>query len=103
LETLSIILGRSRDFFNVNDLSVLLDICLREIQTEKDASIRVQILRMVETIMDHPVYQEYPYKLEDIRDTINELILYEDDASPYSIKEKESIAKLNLKFQILSF
>ena len=103
LETLSIIMSKSRDFFNVNDLSVLLDICLREIQTEKDSSIRVQILRMIETIMDHPMYKEYPYKLEDIRDTMNELILYESDETPYSIKERESIAKLNLKFQILSF
>lgn len=101
LETISIILSKeeSKDFFNINDLNVLLDICLREIQTEKDASVRVQILRMIETIMDHSMYKQYPYKLEDIRDTVNELILYEDDAnSEYSMKEKESIAKLNMKF-----
>ena len=96
-------MNKSRDFFNVNDLSVLLDICLREIQSEKDSSIRVQILRMIETIIEHPVYKEYPYKLEDIRDTINELILYESEEAPYSIKERESIAKINLKFQMISF
>jgi hypothetical protein len=43
LETISIILSKeeSKDFFNINDLNVLLDICLREIQTEKDPDIRV--------------------------------------------------------------
>ena len=104
LETLSIILSKeeSKNFFNVNDLSVLLDICLREIQTEKDSSVRVQILRMIETIMDNKMYKDYPYKLDDIKETVNELILYEDESSGYSIKEKESIAKLNLKFQMFS-
>ena len=57
----------------------------------------MQILRMIDTIMDHDSYRKYPYKMEDIRDTVNELILYEDECG-YSVKEKESIAKLNLKF-----
>ena len=87
----------------INDLDLLLDICLREIQSEKDASVRIQILKMIETIMDHEMYKMHPYKLDDIRDTVNELILFEDDQFPYSVKEKESIAKLNLKFQILNF
>jgi Protein of unknown function (DUF2013) len=90
LETISIILSKeeSKDFFNNNDLNILLDICLREIQTEKDSNIRVQILRMIETIMDHWMYKQYPYKLEDIRDTVNELILYEDESTGgYTVKE----------------
>ena len=55
---------------------------------------------MIETIMDHEMYRTYPYKLDDIRDIINELILYEDEAlgGGYSDKEKEYISKLNLKF-----
>jgi hypothetical protein len=102
LETLNIILTRekSKDFFNINDLNVLLDICLREIQTEKNPAIRVQILRMIEIIMDHEMYKRYPHRLEDVRDLINDLILYEEEStdSEYSIKEKECISKLNLKF-----
>ena len=104
LETISIILAKekSKDFFNSNDLNVLLDICLREIQTEKNENIRVQILRMIETIIEHEMYKRYPYKLEDVKETINELILYEDESTGgYSMKEKESIAKLNLKFQMM--
>ena len=103
LEAISIVLAKEADFFNINDLNVLLDICLREIQSEREAGVRVQILRMIETIMDHERYRQYPYKLEDIRDTVNELILYEDEQHEYSVKEKESIAKLNLKFQLMSF
>ena len=59
---------------------------------------------MIETIMDHEMYKTYPYKLDDIRDTITELILYEDESTGgYSIKEMESIAKINLKFQMMSY
>ena len=66
--------------------------------------MRVQILRMIETIMDHEMYRTYPYKLDDIRDIINELILYEDEAQGggYCDKEKEYISKLNLKFQMIN-
>ena len=53
---------------------------------------------MIETIMDHEIYKQYPYKFDEVKETINELILYEDDASGSSFKEKEAIAKLNLKF-----
>ncbi len=101
LDTLSIIMAKdaSHDFFNINDLNVLMDICLREIYTEKVTEVRVQILRMIETIMDHDMYRTYPYKLEDIREVIHELILYEDEATGgYSQKEHEYIAILNLKF-----
>ena len=50
------------------------------------------------------MYRTYPYKLDDIRDIINELILYEDESQGggYSPKEKEYIAKLNLKFQMIN-
>lgn len=101
LETISIVMSKERDFFNINDLNVLLDICLREIQTERSPAVRVQIFRTIETIMDHHAYRQYPYKLEDIRDTVNELVLFEDEIhAPYSVKERESLAKLNLKFQL---
>ena len=58
---------------------------------------------MIETIIDHEMYKMYPYKLDDVKETIDELILYEDESTGgYSMKEKESIAKLNLKFQMMS-
>ena len=43
LETINIILQKevSKDFFNINDMNLLLDICLREIQREKKPSTRV--------------------------------------------------------------
>jgi hypothetical protein len=50
--------------------------------------------------MDHTEFKRYPYKLEDIEQTVYEIILYEDDGSKggYSIKERECLSKLNLKF-----
>ena len=57
---------------------------------------------MIETIMCHDMYEKYPYKMEDIRETVNELILYEDASQGgYSFKEKEALAKLNLKFMMM--
>lgn len=85
-------------------MNLILDICLREIQREKVPNTRVQILRAIEAILDNKKFQTYPYKLDDIRQTINELIMYEEESvGGYSIKEKECIARLNLKFQIINF
>ena len=54
---------------------------------------------MIETIMDHEKYRQYPYKLENIRETLHELIMFEDESNGgYSVKEREYIALLNLKF-----
>ena len=107
LDTISIILSKeaSEEFFNINDLNLLLDICLREIQRQKHASTRAQILRMIDTIISHHMYKKYPHKVGDVKQTIHELILYEDDmdGGGYSLKEKEYIAKLNLKFQVLNY
>ena len=51
------------------------------------------------------MYKKYPHKVGDVKQTIHELILYEDDmdGGGYSLKEKEYIAKLNLKFQVLNY
>lgn len=58
---------------------------------------------MIDTIMENSTFIKYPYKIEDISDTINELILYEDETNGgYSMKEKEWIIRLNLKFQVSS-
>ena len=85
-------------------MNLLLDICLREIQREKKASSRVQILRMIDIILDNSVFKKYPYKIDDIKETLSELILYEDESSGgYSLKEKEYIVRLNLKFQTIDY
>ena len=56
---------------------------------------------MIYIIIENPNFKKYQYKLDDIKETIHELILYEEDVNGgYGLKEKEYIAKLNLKFQI---
>jgi len=45
------------------------------------------------------MYRRYPYKLDDVKEIIYELIQFEDESSGgYSQKEKEYLAILNLKF-----
>lgn len=51
------------------------------------------------------MFKQYPYRVDSIRETLQELILYEEEevTGGYSLKEKEWIAKLNLLFQITDF
>lgn len=89
-----------RDFFNINDMQLIIDICLNQIQREKKEDTRVSILKAIDTIMDHRMFKQYPYNLDSIQETVNELILYEDESKPYSDKERECLSKLNMKFQL---
>lgn len=60
------------------------------------------MLKVIYTIMEHEMFKQFPYRVENVVETIQELILYEEDDNQggYSIKEKEWIAKLNLLFQM---
>jgi len=56
----------SADFFNINDLHFLLDICLTNIERQRDPETRVQILKAIENILDNSMFKNYPYKVDDI-------------------------------------
>ncbi len=103
LEAISIIISKeeSKEYFNINDMYLLLDICLQQITRQKKHEVRVQILRLIDSIIDNPMFRNYPYKVDDIKQTIEELII--EDEGNYSQKERECLAKLNLKFQIINF
>ena len=60
---------------------------------------------MIETIINHYNYKKYPYKLDEVKQTVNELILYEDESNGggYSLKEKECLSKLNLLLRTINF
>lgn len=61
-------------YFNINDLSILVDIVLREITANNDAGTRVNILKLMFTILKHKTYCEEFYKLEEMENVINELV-----------------------------
>ena len=53
-ETINIILNKEQlanYYFNINDLNALIDILLREAQTNASSDTRAQIFRLIETII----------------------------------------------------
>lgn len=79
-----------------------MDICLREIQREKAPHVRAMILKVMGTILEQPMFKQHPYKVEDIKETVYELILYEDEDHGYSLKEREELTMLNLQFEMMA-
>jgi hypothetical protein len=47
---------------------------------------------------------KFPYLLDEIKNTVYELILYEDEklGHGFSIKEREILSRLNLQFEIMN-
>lgn len=93
-----ILLKDDLNYFNHNDLNLLMDIALREVRTQADTKNRVQILKLIETILDNELYRENKYRIGDVEDMILEQILYEEEAveeKQYSNYELECIASLN--------
>jgi hypothetical protein len=104
LETINILLSKeeSKDhFFNNNDLNYILDICLNEIQREKNTDTRVQILKAIDNIVENKKFRERPYNMNGIQQVVKDLILEEEDNGGYSEKEKEWLSNLNLKFEMM--
>ena len=62
-------------YFNTNDLNLIMDILLREILTNTDSKTRVQILKLMETVLDNNTYREYHHRIDDVEEMIQEQLL----------------------------
>mmetsp|Transcript_38106 Transcript_38106/g.36463 ORF Transcript_38106/g.36463 Transcript_38106/m.36463 type:complete len:90 (+) Transcript_38106:366-635(+) len=84
-------------------MQLIIDICLDHLEREKNPDTRVQILKALDTIIEHRMFRQYPYNLETLQQTIYEMILFEDEEKTggYSIKEREWMSTLNLKFELM--
>ncbi len=89
-----------KDFFNINDIHLLIDVTIKSINTEKNTDTREWILRVIEDILSSETYKEFPHKKEDVEETITNLILLEEDDCGYSFREREVISRINLKMQM---
>jgi hypothetical protein len=41
------------NYFNANDLNLLMDISLREVTAQPDSNTRVEVYKLIETILDN--------------------------------------------------
>lgn len=91
-ETICVILStyETEHFFNENDLDIVVDIGLRELSKKNCSRARVQILRTLAAVLDHPTYLHFhSERLKDYDRVISDQILEEDpDDEPYSPKER---------------
>lgn len=104
MQTIGVLLSnyKSEKFFNENDIDIIVSVGLRELATPNAARARVQILRVLNQILDHPTYLEfYKQRLADYNSTIESQILHEDESSIYGPKEREQIAIMNIKLMDL--
>ena len=101
--TLNIILcdpKLSTYYFNTNDLNLIVDILLREVNTNTDPRVRVQIFKLIETVMANETYRQGKYRYEDVQQMVEETIMYEEEESKYTEQELECISSLNQYFQV---
>jgi hypothetical protein len=76
-ETINIILGKEElatYYFNTNDLNLLIDILLREAQTNASTDNRASIFRLIETIIQNMVYKKDLYKIDEVKQMTKEVI-----------------------------
>ena len=53
-----------------------MDILLREVNTNQSCKTRVQVLRLLETLLNNKTYREYKYRMDEVENMIVESILY---------------------------
>lgn len=86
--------------FTLNDYDVLIDAGLRELEQENPARARIRILEVLHKIICDPEYSEgenYASKMDFFRDRIENMVIHEEDDSPYAVKERINLMKINMK------
>jgi Protein of unknown function (DUF2013) len=61
MQTISVLLSnyKSEKFFNENDIDIIVSVGLRELATPNASRARIQTLRVLNQILDHPTYLEF--------------------------------------------
>jgi len=87
MQTIGVLLSnyKSERFFNENDIDIIVSVGLRELATPNAPRARIQTLRVLNQILDHPTYLDfYKQRLADYNSTIESQILHEDSDHLYT-------------------
>jgi glycerol-3-phosphate cytidylyltransferase-like family protein len=91
------------DYFNANDLSAIVDILLRESQTNMESKVRIAALSLLEVVLDNKIYREHKFRLQDVEDMVQQAILYDEgdqEGQGHDEYEMECLASLNQFFEV---
>lgn len=101
MQTISVLMTNDSSkgrFFSDNDYDLIIDCCLRELESKNTARTRTQILKVLNLILDHPTWMaKNKHRLGEINTKIEMIIIHEDETSEFTVKEREQIMRLNMR------
>ena len=90
-------------FFTDNDYDLIVDCGLRELESQNTSRARTQILRVLNLILDHPNYiSNNRHRLPEFNTKIETVVIHEDTAHEFVVKEREQIMRLNMRLMKLT-
>ena len=77
-------------FFSDNDYDVIVDCCLRELESKNTSRARTQILKVMNLILDHPTWIiANKHRLTEFNTKMENIVIHEDSSEEFVIKERE--------------
>lgn len=71
--------------FNENDVDFIVDVAIREMGVHNNSRTRVEILKVINIIFNHKTYWKYyPQRLAEMKQLLENQVLFEDPQSPNS-------------------
>ena len=73
---------------------------LRELEQSNHEKARIQIFKVLYLILCEPIYIEnpnYAYRIDMYKTKLENVIIHEEDESPYAVKERINIMCINMK------
>ena len=104
MQTVYVLLTNAKtvEFFNENDIDIIIECALRELGEKNTSRSRVAILRVLLLALEHPTYlKHYPKRVAEYIDTFETQVLHEE-GEEYKSKERVEFMKLNAKLSELS-
>lgn len=106
METITILLSNERTkgrFFSDNDFDLIVDCCLRELESKNTGRTRTQIMKVMNLILDLPGWiSKNSHRIEEFNQKIELIVMHEDEATSFTVKEREQIMRLNQRLIVLS-
>ena len=77
-------------FFTENDYGLMVDCCLRELESKNTSRTRVQIFRLLNLIIDHPTWvSNNTERIAEFNSKLENVVIYEDASQEFTVKERE--------------